>query len=916
MRPAKAIAFLAAALVAACGGDDKSSENRDPSGGRGALLGGSAGAGAMAGSGPLAGSGGTAGAGGTAAGTAGSAGASTCAAGQLTCGGVCTATATDPKNCGACGTVCPAGAQCQAGTCQAACGTGQALCAGACKTTVSDPTNCGVCGTACGAGQVCSAGACAADCGALQPCGGGAECADVTTNPSHCGACGAACQAGQSCVGGTCVLNNCPAGQTACSGACVDTKSNAAHCGACGAACAAGTPCINGFCGCPAGQTLCNGACVDLTNSGTNCGSCGKACPVGQACEASACRTGCSTGLLLCAGSCVDVMTSSTNCGTCGTACAAAQACVAGSCQCPAGGTLCASSCVDTMTDEANCGTCGTACAAGQTCTGGSCSCPAGQTACMGACVNTMTSNDHCGGCNAACGGGGTCVGGSCMCPMGQTECSDTCVDTMASPAHCGGCGMMCATGQMCVAGSCSGAGGVGADGCAGGLARNIALSRIDVFQAVAIGVMEDGDEIPAASRNTELVAAKEAVFRVFVTPGAGWTSRELSARVTVVNGMTSDEYFTKKTVAGASSVGEAASTFQVTVPKEKITSTTQYRVELVECGTPPSGMATTPLFPTTGEASLGARNAGPLKVALVPFTCNSRTADTSTATMQPYKDLLLAMFPVSGVEFTVASSINTGYPVDWNNALNQVRSKRQQDAPASDVYYYGLLTCEDTFREFCGNGCTAGIGFVGSAQQAQTRASMGIAYTGAQAPATMAHEIGHNHGRNHAPCVPQGGSISGVDGNFPYDGANIGVWGYDSRSKMLVNPNGITDIMGYCNNKWISDYTYDGLVTRVVAVNGAMNVYVNPDILDRWRVLLLDAAGPRWGIPVPDLEPPAGAAEIAEMLDADGDLVEYSVVYRTEVSDIDAAQIMVPSPRNGWASVRISGTRALAFAP
>ncbi len=904
------IAF-ALTLLLGCSSKDEGSKNTvTPRGGSGA--------GAMAGMGPVAGTAGAMNVGGASgmagsAGASGTAGASTCGVGQLSCNGVCATTATDPANCGTCGTGCSAGSQCIAGACQVTCGTGQLLCAGSCRTIVSDPANCGACGTICPAGQVCSAGTCTASCGTLQACGAQAtECADVMTNPSHCGACGAACAPGQSCVAGACVLNNCPAGLTACNGRCVDTKTNALNCGACGTACAAGTPCINGFCGCPTGQTLCNGTCVDTTNSGANCGACGMACPVGQACEASTCRAGCSAGLTRCNGSCVNVQEDELNCGVCGTACASAQTCTAGSCACPGGGMLCASACVDTQTDEMNCGVCGTACGTGQTCVGGMCTCPDMLTACGNTCVNTQTSNDHCGSCNQPCDAGATCMAGMCTCPMGQMACGGLCVDVQTSPANCGMCGMACATGQTCVAGNCSGAGGVGADGCTGGLALNIAVSRIDVFQTVAVGIMDDGEAIEPSERNTDLVEMKETVFRVFVTPGSSWTTRELSARVTIVNGAASQEYFSKKMVSGASSEGNTQSTFQITVPAEEILETTQYRVELVECGTPPSGMVTTPLFPLDGEANLGARVTGPLKITMVPFLCNSLTPDTTEEGLQIYHDILQAMYPVSGVEFTVGQQLSTGYPVDWNDALDAVRSRRQQDGPSADVYYYGLLKCEDTFREFCGNGCTAGIGYVSN--QAQARASMGIAFTDNQSAGTMAHEIGHNHGRNHAPCVPQGGSISGVDQQFPYDGGNIGVWGYDSRTKELVDPDGITDIMGYCNNKWISDYTYDGLVTRVASVNGANEILLNRDLLDTWRVILLDKAGPRWGRPVTTLAPPVGMAEVAEMLDADGDLIEHTIVYRNEVPDIDAASIMVPSPKRGWAAVRLSGVPALPF--
>jgi hypothetical protein len=88
----------------------------------------------------------------------------------------------------------------------------------------------------------------------------------------------------------------------------------------------------------------------------------------------------------------------------------------------------------------------------------------------------------------------------------------------------------------------------------------------------------------------------------------------------------------------------------------------------------------------------------------------------------------------------------------------------------------------------------------------------------------------------------------------------------------------------------------------------------VNPDVLGRFRVLLVDAAGPRWGRPITELSAPAGLPEVAEIRDEQGSVVEYVVVYRTEVSHIDAASIMVPEPEPGWYSVQVSGTTAQRF--
>jgi hypothetical protein len=189
----------------------------------------------------------------------------------------------------------------------------------------------------------------------------------------------------------------------------------------------------------------------------------------------------------------------------------------------------------------------------------------------------------------------------------------------------------------------------------------------------------------------------------------------------------------------------------------------------------------------------------------------------------------------------------------------------------------------------------------------------MGLAFSDETSAETMAHEIGHNHSRNHAPCV-QGGSISGVDGNYPHSGGAVGVWGWDNRTSKLVATNR-TDIMGYCDDKWISDYTYQGILTRLATVNGAPpNVLIPSELVHPWRVLLLDAQGARWGVPIDKPAAPAGMAEAAEVLDASGSTIATVTVYRTEISDIGAFSFEVPVPEPGWDSVRVAGSAPLAF--
>ncbi|MFO0607211.1 MAG: fibrinogen-like YCDxxxxGGGW domain-containing protein [Polyangiales bacterium] len=104
------------------------------------------------------------------AGTSGASCGTGCAAGQTRCGMACIDTMTNPDNCGACGNACPGGPSatrvCTGGACSITCAAGTADCdrnpATGCEVAVaSDPRNCGTCGNICPS-LACASGVCSA----------------------------------------------------------------------------------------------------------------------------------------------------------------------------------------------------------------------------------------------------------------------------------------------------------------------------------------------------------------------------------------------------------------------------------------------------------------------------------------------------------------------------------------------------------------------------------------------------------------------------------------------------------------------------------------------------------------------------------------------------------------------------------
>lgn len=663
---------------------------------------------------------------------------------------------------------------------------------------------------------------------------------------------------------------------------------------------------------CAAALRACAQGCVDVQTNPAHCGGCGIACGAGQTCQAGVCTNACPQGQAACGAACADLTTHPAHCGGCNNACPAGQLCVRGGCSATCDQTVCTGTagpvCVSLGEDEAHCGTCNNACTQAESCIGGQCTLNCGAlTACNRACVDTRTDAAHCGSCGNACPAGTACANGVCTCSSGLAACGNACVDTATDPAHCGSCGNACSGGYACEGGEC-----VGPGGCSETPVTGLSLSAIDAYQTVQIPIMDEGQPIQRGARNADVVVGRKTVFRVHVRPEAGWAPREVSARIELTDAPQGPKqaFFGMARPAGASSDADLGSTFQIEVPAEAIKPGTQYAVTLLDCGggaAPGAPGASRARFPSDGFAELGARETGPIKIHIVPISGTSVTE----AALQPFKERVEAVYPITEVQFTIGSPL-TSAAGSMCSLLASVTSRRSQDRPPNDVYYYGLAPGILGGQSGCSNTST-------SAQGSKVSAGWAQGYRpddGRTGAATMCHELGHAHGRFHAPC-----NVSDPDRRYPYPNADIGVWAYDRRTNEFYEPSR-KDMMSYCPeprwSAWISDYNYQALLERAAQVNAQAEIQpfvAGGERETSWRLLVSDSAGLHWvEEPLLVRGTPEGQPERAVVHGERGAMQEVEVYVRPLEDGVGEGAFMLtlPEPDASWRAIEVPGLLAL----
>ena len=146
-------------------------------------------------------------------------------------------------------------------------------------------------------------------------------------------------------------------------------------------------------------------------------------------------------------------------------------------------------------------------------------------------------------------------------------------------------------------------------------------------------------------------------------------------------------------------------------------------------------------------------------------------------------------VMPIGDVEVRVHEPFYTSSDLTedsgWRRFLGEIRTVWSLEGAKG--YYYGVVVLPPGSR-------WGGLGLIGRPIS-----------VGRDSDRTFTHELGHNMSLRHAPC----GSAGGLDPNYPHDGGEAGVWGYDIQRTRLLNPVDYKDLMGYCNPDWISDYHY-----------------------------------------------------------------------------------------------------------
>ncbi|MQA90340.1 MAG: hypothetical protein GEU90_08895 [Gemmatimonas sp.] len=325
----------------------------------------------------------------------------------------------------------------------------------------------------------------------------------------------------------------------------------------------------------------------------------------------------------------------------------------------------------------------------------------------------------------------------------------------------------------------------------------NLTVESFYVIQSV----QKPTGEIP-------LVAGRDAYLRVFAR-----ANNPNTVRVPVEVRLFRDDELTETwTVPGPTGSapteiveGNLSTSWNLMIPGASLQPGSSIEIEIDPENAIREGDETDNLSPADGgPKALDVRAVRPLEIVLVPIRQpNGSIGNVTEANAEDYLVDLRRMFPIAELRWRIRepyqASTNLRPDEGWIPVLEGLESLRIGDGNSGE-YYFGVAEID------------YGSGIYGIAYR-PGKSALGNDYLDTRnlnASMTLAHELGHSMGRPHSQC----GSAGFPDVEYPHANGQIGSYGLDLTSLRVYAPT-TKDLMGYCEDRWVGDYTYEQLLVH-----------------------------------------------------------------------------------------------------
>jgi len=269
----------------------------------------------------------------------------------------------------------------------------------------------------------------------------------------------------------------------------------------------------------------------------------------------------------------------------------------------------------------------------------------------------------------------------------------------------------------------------------------------------------------------------------------------------------------------------------QFLVPAALVAPDVSWQVELDPRQTVADSTRLDNVLPAT-PAPLNAVTVPPLRLHLVPVILsrhNGIRGDVTAANVETYVRRARQLLPAREIIVTLGaplvSGANFGISAEggdrgfWQFVLADIDAARMSSG-SPDAYWYGVVPIPSGYTQviFGGFGyLPANPGDTGQGSRTGVGADISTSGSAAYAQMLLAHELGHNFGREHAPGC---NAPAPLDPLFPnFTGAIMGVghdvWSWaagQSREALSLGPQ-TGDVMSYCDARWIGPYNYDAIL-------------------------------------------------------------------------------------------------------